>query len=104
MRGGGEKKRRAVLQAGRKGIGLSSINFPGRKSMEVNLDMICEAVRRATRERPADRIVLWAGFGGGTGTGGVFPLMKKLTSEGYKVALGLAFTRLQGQANRSLCY
>ena len=65
----------------------------GCKSMEANLDMICEAVRRATREKPADRIVLWAGLGGGTGTGGVLPLMKRLADEGYKVVLGLTLPK-----------
>ena len=65
----------------------------GRRSMEANLDMICEAVIRATRDKPADRIVLWAGLGGGTGTGGVLPLMKRLTDDGYKVMLGLTLPK-----------
>ena len=65
----------------------------GRRSMEANLDMICEAVIRATRDKPADRIVLWAGLGGGTGTGGVLPLMKRLTDDGYKVVLGLTLPK-----------
>lgn len=63
----------------------------GRRSMEANLDMICEAVIRATRDKPADRIVLWAGLGGGTGTGGVLPLMKRLTDDGYNFLHALPY-------------
>lgn len=65
----------------------------GRVSMENNLDMVYDAIMKATSAKPADRFVLWAGLGGGTGTGGIVPLMNRLTAEGHKVMLGVTLPR-----------
>jgi len=40
-----------------------------------------------------DRFVLWAGLGGGTGTGGIVPLMQHLVANGHKVMLGMTIPR-----------
>ena len=65
----------------------------GRQSMEASLDTVYEAIMKATKDNPADRFVLWAGLGGGTGTGGIIPLMNYLLSKGHKVMLGLTLPR-----------
>ena len=48
---------------------------------------------RAVKDTSVDRFVLWAGLGGGTGTGGVIPLMQHLVSKGHQVMLGLTIPR-----------
>ena len=48
---------------------------------------------RAVKDTSVDRFVLWAGLGGGTGTGGVIPLMQHLVSKGQQVMLGLTIPR-----------
>lgn len=65
----------------------------GKESMEANLDKVYEAITKATKDMAVDRYVLWAGLGGGTGTGGVAPLMQHLISKGHKVMLGLTIPR-----------
>ena len=65
----------------------------GKESMEANLDKVYEAIMKATKDLAVDRFVLWAGLGGGTGTGGVLPLMQHLIDNGHKVMLGLTIPR-----------
>lgn len=65
----------------------------GRKSMEGNLESVYETIKKAVDNVPVDRFVLWVGLGGGTGTGGVLPLMKYLLDKGHKVMLGLTLPR-----------
>ena len=65
----------------------------GRASMEGNLDKVYEIIMKGTNNIAVDRFVLRAGLGGGTGTGGVIPLMKHLVSKGHKVMLGLTLPR-----------
>ena len=67
----------------------------GKESMEANLDRVFETIVKSTKDIPVDRFVLWAGLGGGTGTGGVIPLMQFLVSKGLKVMLGLTIPRKQ---------
>ena len=65
----------------------------GRESMEANLEKVYGAIQRATSDINVDRFVIWAGLGGGTGTGGVIPLMKYLINKGHNVMLGLTIPR-----------
>lgn len=65
----------------------------GRASMEGNLDKVYDVIMKGTNNVAVDRFILWAGLGGGTGTGGVIPLMKHLVSKGHKVLLGLTLPR-----------
>ena len=65
----------------------------GRESMEANLEKVYEAINKATKDVAVSRFVLWAGLGGGTGTGGVVPLMQHLIGKGHKVMLGLTLPR-----------
>lgn len=65
----------------------------GKESMEANLDRVYEAIARATKDMAVDCFVLWAGLGGGTGTGGIVPLMKHLVANGHKVMLGMTIPR-----------
>ena len=65
----------------------------GKESMEANLDKVYEAIARATKDMAVDRFVLWAGLGGGTGTGGIVPLMQHLVANGHKVMLGMTIPR-----------
>ena len=69
----------------------------GKESMEANLDKVYEAIMKATKDLAVDRFVLWAGLGGGTGTGGVLPLMQHLIDNGHKVMLGLTIPRRNEQ-------
>ena len=73
----------------------------GRASMEENIDMVYDHIMQAT-DKPADFYVLWAGLGGGTGTGGISPLMEKLLQEGMKVILAMTLPgRNEGRKVRS---
>ena len=65
----------------------------GRESMEANLDKVYETIEKATNGAHVDRFMLWAGLGGGTGTGGIIPLMKHLVSKDHAVMLGLTLPR-----------
>lgn len=65
----------------------------GRESMEKNLDNVYAVIQQATKNVSVARFVLWAGLGGGTGTGGVLPLMNYLIAKGHKVMLGLTIPR-----------
>ena len=65
----------------------------GRESMEANLDKVYESIMKATKDEGVDRYVLWAGLGGGTGTGGIAPLMQHLVAKGHKVILGMTIPR-----------
>ncbi|SFB07325.1 hypothetical protein [Selenomonas ruminantium] len=65
----------------------------GRESMEANLDKVYESIMRATKDESVDRYVLWAGLGGGTGTGGIAPLMQHLIANGHQVMLGMTIPR-----------
>lgn len=65
----------------------------GKESMEANLEKVYESIMRATKDEGVDRYVLWAGLGGGTGTGGIAPLMQYLVSKGHKVMLGMTIPR-----------
>lgn len=65
----------------------------GRASMEANIEKVYDAIQKATNGVSVDRFCLWAGLGGGTGTGGVLPLMRYLLAKGHKVMLGLTLPR-----------
>lgn len=65
----------------------------GKESMEANLDKVYEAIVKATKDMEVDCFVLWAGLGGGTGTGGIVPLMQHLVAKGHKVMLGMTIPR-----------
>lgn len=65
----------------------------GKESMEANLDKVYEAIVKATKDMEVDCFVLWAGLGGGTGTGGIAPLMQHLVANGHKVMLGMTIPR-----------
>lgn len=65
----------------------------GRASMEENVSMVYDSIMKAVGGRAADWFVIWAGLGGGTGTGGIKPLMEKLIEEGKNVMLAVTLPR-----------
>lgn len=65
----------------------------GRESMEANLEKVYDAIQKAIGDTHVDRIALWAGLGGGTGTGGIIPLMKYLMEKDFPLMLCLTIPR-----------
>ena len=68
----------------------------GRESMEANLDRIDKSIKDACERAHmgnVDLCFLWAGLGGGTGTGGLQVLAEHLVKEGYNIAIGVTLPR-----------
>ena len=80
-----------ALEGNKDGAGRNPVI--GKESMEANIDKVYEAIVKATKDMAVDRFVLWAGLGGGTGTGGIVPLMRHLVANGHKVMLGMTIPR-----------
>ena len=68
----------------------------GQESMEANLPLIdsnIELARQKAKMEHVDLCFLWAGLGGGTGTGGLQALAEHLVGEGYRIAIGVTMPR-----------
>ena len=80
----------------------------GRRSMEEHLaevdNCIAMACSRAQMEH-IDLCFLWAGLGGGTGTGGLLVLAEHLVEQGYDIAIGVTLpTKAEGFIARGNAY
>ena len=68
----------------------------GQESMESNLELVDSCIISAAKKAQMDHIdlcFLWAGLGGGTGTGGLQVLAEHLAEEGYNIAIGVTMPR-----------
>lgn len=72
----------------------------GRESMEENLDDVYTGIMAACDRAGMDRVdlcFLWAGLGGGTGTGGLQVLAEHLVKKGHNIAIGVTMPhKLEG--------
>ena len=75
-----------IIASGTKG-GAGKTPALGEKAMNEHLDDVLTKIMNFSQE--ADYIFLWAGLGGGTGSGGLPVLLNKLLEENKKVLLGL---------------
>ena len=75
-----------IIASGTKG-GAGKTPALGEKAMNEHLDDVLTKIMNVSQE--ADYIFLWAGLGGGTGSGGLPVLLNKLLEANKKVLLGL---------------
>lgn len=80
----------------------------GRESMEENLDDVYTGIMAACDRAGMDRVdlcFLWAGLGGGTGTGGLQVLAEHLVNKGHNIAIGVTMPhKREGQDVRRNAY
>ena len=80
----------------------------GQESMEANLPIIDECFKTVCKKAKMDNIdlcFLWAGLGGGTGTGGLLVLAKYLVKKGYNIAIGVTMpNKEEGMVARGNAY
>lgn len=68
----------------------------GCESMEANLSLVDASIRSACQKAKMEHVdlcFLWAGLGGGTGTGGLQVLAEHLADEGYNIAIGVTMPK-----------